>query len=129
MNRQYIDLSITTRNPEILEIIDKIDFYIESQNYRLPGLIIWYLVEDYYKENPKMTIVPIYEEHHHEYNSFCGSDEIFATIQCSSLEEFREECDKYDKMFEKNLTGNKIDVHRYTIWYIKTEKRWSHIKI
>jgi len=104
LDKSYIDLAKTTKNQEILEIIDKIDFWIESQNYKLPGLVIWYLAEDYYKESPKVTIVPKYiEECYPEYKSLCKSDEIFATFRCSSLEEFREECDKYDKMFENNL--------------------------
>ena len=103
-DESHIDLAKTTRNQEILEIIDRIDFWIESLNHKLPGLVIWYLAEDYYKESPKVTIVPKYiEECYPEYKSFCKSDEIFATFRCSNLKEFREKCDKYDKLF--NLIG------------------------
>lgn len=91
---ELIMLNYLCNNKEISDIIKRTDFL--TTNKQFPGMVIYFLGEDYYNKS-SLVIIPDYSEIlHPDYKKFFSAYEIFLKIQCKNCQEYWDETCKWN---------------------------------
>ena len=108
-NRFLIKLAIRCSSKELNEIIPKIDNYdVFSCRPYLDGINIYFLSENYLIGKPKIYIVFDYKNQDLFIKKLCRRGDVFATIQCSNMEEYHNEIKKWKVLIIEQVKGEYI---------------------